>query len=63
MREFADAMRTLGNNVLAGESLAVHYTVFDLSGLYGFNAIIDLRLDPSTSGKAAYGAIYILAKK
>jgi len=63
MIEFAHSMNSPGNKVLDSKVEAVHLATINIAGEYGFDAIIELYFDPTTTGTDAYRRVWVLAKK
>jgi len=63
MKEFADSMKPPKTKVLDGEAEAVQWTVYNLTGIYGFNVIIELFFIPPSNKTNESQATWILVKK
>jgi len=63
MKEFADSMNVPKTKVLEGEADAVHFTVLYFSGIYGFNAVIELDFMPPPNKINEFRVTWILVKK
>jgi hypothetical protein len=63
MERFAYTMNLPRGDVLDAEAEAVQLSAIELSGGYGFDAIIELFFDPTATGIDAYRVMWILVKK
>jgi len=63
MKEFAYSMKPPKTKVLEGEAEAVQLTVYDLTGIYGFNVLIELFFIPPSNEINESRATWILVKK
>ena len=63
MKEFANSMNVPKTKVLEGEADAVHFTATYFSGIYGFNAVIELDFMPPPNKINEFRATWILVKK
>jgi len=63
MERFAYTMNLPRGDVLDAEAEAVQLSAIELSGGYGFDAIIELYFNPTATGIDAYRVMWILVKK
>ena len=63
MERFAYTMNLPRGDVLDAEAEAVQLSAIELSGGYGFDAIIELYFNPTATGIDAYRVKWILVKK